>query len=132
MISEYSGRSAARNAIMRARKSENAAESDGFAGSAQNVFDVTTHTQLAAPTITSTRTTDSIKLDWGVVPNASSYKLYRNDVEVYSGSARTYNSTGLEQGTEYTFKLEAIGAQPSAKESVALPASTASGLWKPL
>ena len=88
------------------------AESDGFVGSEQNVFDVTTHEQLAAPTITTTRTTDSIKLDWGVVLNASSYKLYRNDVEVYSGSARTYNSTGLEQGTEYTFKLKAIGDKP--------------------
>ena len=90
------------------------AESDGFVGSEQNVFDVTTHEQLAAPTITSTRTTTSIRLSWEPITNASSYELYRNGelMNTYNGTDLTFDSTGLEQGTEYTFKLKAIGDKP--------------------
>jgi len=82
---------------------------------AENVLDTTyingtlTLNPLSAPTATSTITFEnvsasSITVNWTEVGDATSYDLYYgNDVLVTTTGATTYNDTGLDSNTTYTY-----------------------------
>lgn len=66
-------------------------------------------TQLDAPTgLISTNNLTSITISWDVVPNATSYKVYRNLVLLDTISQLSYEDTGLDSGTSYSYKIIAI------------------------
>jgi len=60
----------------------------------------------SSPTI-SNQTCDSLTLSWSTVTGTSSYKVFRNSVEIGTTSSTTYTDTGLTKNTTYTYAIQA-------------------------
>jgi fibronectin type 3 domain-containing protein len=109
---------------------------DAFQYLTSNVTD--TYTRPAAPAIASvtTLTTSTLRVAWGAVTSATSYKVYTsttsNGTYSYLGttSSLTYDHTGLSVGTAHYYKVSAVnaggeGAQSAAVGNYTLPAAPA-------
>lgn len=60
---------------------------------------------------------DNIDLKWNPVVKATSYTVYQDGYEIHKGSDLAFSVTGLNEGTEYTYAVEAnkgIAVSPSA------------------
>jgi len=56
----------------------------------------------------------SMKVSWLAVSSATSYSLYMDGIEIYSGGALSFEVTGLNQLTKYAFNIMATaGGNPS-------------------
>jgi fibronectin type 3 domain-containing protein len=72
----------------------------------------------------------SISLNWGSVPTATAYSLYRSDSEngeyarIYSGRALAYEDYGLTVGKTYYYKVKASHAGGESDFSAAASAKT--------
>lgn len=81
--------------------------------------------QLDTPTLTAgTPTQTSIPLTIGSVANATSYKIFRDGVEVYSGAAGLQTITGLTAGASYTFTAQAFADGYAPSDAAEVVAST--------
>ena len=71
---------------------------------------------------------NSITMAWNPVATATSYELFRDDGstngQVYSGSALSVNDSGLQNGTSYSYTVQATNAQGSSAVSPAVTAVT--------
>ena len=65
-----------------------------------------------------------IDLVWDSVIGAKGYKLYRADLLIYSGSNTSFNDTGLQTGSQYTYQVSSINASGESPESIPLVAYT--------
>jgi fibronectin type 3 domain-containing protein len=81
---------------------------------------------LAAPTNLSASviSTSEIDLIWNSVVNATSYRLYRNNTLIYSGSNNTFNDTSLSSGTLYSYTASAVNAGGESGMSNVITART--------
>jgi uncharacterized repeat protein (TIGR02543 family) len=78
-----------------------------------------TPTGLAVTTTTST----SISLSWNA-NGATSYQLFRNGVQVYTGIQTTYTDIGLASGTTYQYTVQATNSNGSSAQSSAVSGTT--------
>ncbi|HEX3076366.1 MAG TPA: discoidin domain-containing protein [Lachnospiraceae bacterium] len=62
----------------------------------------------------------SVVLSWDSSVNATGYKLYRGDTEIYSGAATSYTDTGLSENTTYAYKVMAYNASQQSDFSDAI------------
>jgi len=62
-------------------------------------------------------TTTSFTANWGTVSGATSYKLFIDDVEAYSGTNLNFSKTGLTAGTAYTYYVQAINISGTGSNS---------------
>ena len=69
------------------------------------------------------RTRTTISLAWDAVSGAEGYRLYRNGVQIYNGTAVSYIDTGLSAETTYAYAVEAFNSG-GASTSVTLEATT--------
>ena len=69
------------------------------------------------------RTRTTISLAWDAVSGAEGYRLYRNGVQIYNGTAVSYIDTGLSTETTYTYAVEAFNSG-GASTRVTLEATT--------
>lgn len=53
----------------------------------------------------------SIQVNWTSIYNAESYKLYRDGVLVFSGTARTFTDTGLTEDTLFHYTATSVNAR---------------------
>lgn len=96
-----------------------------------NVYGSTTPpdtTPPAAPiNLTATGQVGQILLDWGDVPDAAFYKVYRNGTQVASGIiASTWTDTGVTDGVTYSYEVTAVDAADNeSPRSAAATAETA-------
>lgn len=88
---------------------------------------LTTGSVLSAPSglQAGTPTSSTIPLSWNPVAGATGYKLYRDNSVIYSGSAASYNDTGLTAGTTYSYKVSATNSSGESAQSAAVSAVTA-------
>lgn len=56
------------------------------------------------------RTRTTISLAWDFVAGAAGYRLYRDGVQIYGGTAASYTDTGLSAETPYTYAVEAFNS----------------------
>lgn len=56
------------------------------------------------------RTRTTISLAWDSVAGAAGYRLYRDGVQIYGGTAASYTDTGLSAETPYTYAVEAFNS----------------------
>jgi fibronectin type 3 domain-containing protein len=68
-------------------------------------------------------TTASLAATWGASSGATGYVLRRSGVEVYSGSALSFDNTGLGAATSYSFEVCAVNAAGRG------PWSSAVAMW---
>ena len=69
------------------------------------------------------RTRTTIALAWDASSGASGYRLYRNGVQIYNGTAVSYIDTGLSAETPYAYAVEAFNIG-GASTRVTLEATT--------
>lgn len=82
-------------------------------------------TCLGVPTnVVGTPTTDSVSLTWGAVEGATSYNIYRNDMLVGTSNTNSYDDTGLEASTKYSYEVSAITNSAEGKKSAPVDIST--------
>ena len=77
----------------------------------------------AAPTL-GTVTTTNVTLSWPAIPGATSYRLYRNGVSVWTGTATTRSQGGQQAGNTYSFTLTVTTAGGTSPQSAATSATT--------
>lgn len=65
-------------------------------------------TDLATPVVTATAGNGSATLTWGAVANATKYQVSWNG-GAYTDATSPYEKSGLTNGTQYTWKVKAIG-----------------------
>ena len=63
------------------------------------------------------KSTSSIELTWEAVENASSYFVYRNDVEIANITGTTYVDEDLAYNTEYCYTVTSMGASSESDPS---------------
>lgn len=63
------------------------------------------------------KSTSSIELTWDAVNNASSYFVYRNDVEIANITGTTYVDENLAYDTEYCYTVTAMGSSSESDPS---------------
>ncbi len=76
---------------------------------------------------TTARTTTSIALAWGTVPNATTYRLRDNGVDVSGATALaspSFSHTGLTAGSTHTYTVSALVGGVRQSESPVLTATT--------
>lgn len=72
----------------------------------------------APKNLTATATsTSSIELTWDAAENASSYFVYRGDVEIANITGTTYVDENLEYNTEYCYTVTAMGVDKESDPS---------------
>ena len=83
-----------------------------------------TQITLATPAPTLTKTTNSITVNWSIIPNAEGYLVaYKTGTGGYTedpvpgGDTTSYTLPGLAQGVTYTFKVKATTTDPDYLDS---------------
>jgi len=71
-------------------------------------------------------TTTSFTANWATVSGATSYKLFIDDVEAYSGTNLNFSKTGLSSGTTHTYYVQAINISGTGSNSNTVDVSTIS------
>lgn len=71
-------------------------------------------------------TVNSLTISWNASDEATSYQLYRNGSQVYSGSNTTYIDTGLTSSTSYSYTIQARNSSGTSASSAAVSGTTAS------
>lgn len=56
------------------------------------------------------RTRTTISIAWDAVSGAEGYRLYRDGVQIYGGTAASYTDTGLSTKTPYIYAVEAFNS----------------------
>jgi len=69
-------------------------------------------------------TTTSFTANWETVTDATSYTLFIDGVSAYTGTALTYNKTGLTAGTSHTYYVLATNAGGNSANSNTINVST--------
>jgi len=70
--------------------------------------------------------TGSISLSWNASSGATSYELYRNGIQIYSGSGTTHPDTGLTAGNSYSYTVRATNGSGSSSQSGSVSATAPS------
>lgn len=68
--------------------------------------------------------TGTIDLAWGSSSGATSYKLYRNGLEIYNGVALSFSDTGRTAGVSYTYTVTASNGAGTSAPSSTSPVGT--------
>lgn len=86
-------------------------------------------TAPTAPTLSGTALSHSNTLNWTAPTGATGYTLKRGTTTIYTGSATTYNDTGLTNGTAYAYTVTAnnTGGTSDPSNTVTLTPSYAVG-----
>jgi len=71
-------------------------------------------------------TTTSFTANWATVSGATSYKLFIDDVEAYSGTNLNFSKTGLTAGTAHKYYVQAINISGTGSNSNTVDVSTVS------
>jgi len=71
-------------------------------------------------------TTTSFTANWATVSGATSYKLFIDDVEAYSGTNLNFSKTGLTAGTAHTYYVQASNISGTGSNSNTVDVSTVS------
>jgi hypothetical protein len=74
----------------------------------------------AAP-VRGVTTTTNVTLSWAAIPNATSYTLYRDGVQVWVGVGTSRTQGGQTAGSTYTFTVRANNVLGSSLQSASLP-----------
>ncbi|MBR7675580.1 glycoside hydrolase family 18 protein [Streptomyces daliensis] len=82
-----------------------------------------TPTGLTVGTVTSS----SVTLNWGAVPGATGYNVYRNGTRVHSSTSPSATVTGLSASTAYQFQVTATNAAGESPKSATVTATTSGG-----
>ena len=82
----------------------------------ENIEDVSAVEAPANLTATA-KSTSSIELTWDAAENASSYFVYRNDVEIANITGTTYVDENLAYNTEYCYTVTSMGASSESDPS---------------
>ena len=69
-------------------------------------------------------TSSSLSISWTASSGATSYQLFRNGSQVYSGSSPTYSDAGLTSGTTYSYTIMATNGGGSSALSSAVSGTT--------
>jgi hypothetical protein len=69
-------------------------------------------------------TTSSLFISWNASVGATSYQLFRNASQVFSGSGTSYTDTGLASGTTYQYAVRATNSFGSSALSSAVSGTT--------
>ena len=77
----------------------------------------------AAPTLGAVTTTN-VTLSWPAIPGATSYRLYRNGVSVWTGTGTTRRQGGQTAGNTYSFTLTVTTAAGTSPQSAATSVTT--------
>ncbi|RJX40201.1 hypothetical protein D3P09_12650 [Paenibacillus pinisoli] len=88
---------------------------------------VVVKTLLATPTLSGASDSDSITLNWAAITGASSYELELDGVVINVGDVTTYIHTGLNVGTQHSYKLRAISEDNNSLWTAALTRWTLPG-----
>jgi hypothetical protein len=92
--------------------------------------DTTAPTWSASSSVkTSNITINSITLGWDKASDnvgVTDYKIYKNNalITTVDGNTTSYNVTGLDQNTEYSFKVEAVDAAKNANAATIISGKT--------
>jgi len=92
------------------------AVNSGGTGSSSNNISVTLLPSAPVATDGTSITTSSFTANWGAVSGATSYKLFVNGTEVYSGASTSCNVTSLASGT-YTYYVKAVNSAGESANS---------------
>ncbi|MGI9862546.1 DNRLRE domain-containing protein [Moorella naiadis] len=66
---------------------------------------------MPGPLSFSSATQTSVTISWGTngnPPNEPTYQLYRNGILIYTGTGNSFNDTGLQPGTSYTYTVYTV------------------------
>jgi hypothetical protein len=88
--------------------------------------EITKYTLLTTPSYLrkNSISTSSIKVLWNLVPNATSYVLLIDGVEVNVGNTQIYNCVGLKSKTSHTFAVKGVNENTCSEFSSILTAYT--------
>ncbi len=70
------------------------------------------------------KTNLQIVMEWDASAGATSYKLYQDAAEIYSGANLTHTAISLTAGTEYSFTVSAINGDGESAQSAAVLVTT--------
>ncbi|QZY55327.1 S-layer homology domain-containing protein [Crassaminicella profunda] len=75
-----------------------------------NLSPVVIGEKVEVPTVTTTKTTNSVTLKWSASLDGATYEVYQGDKLLITTSEKTHTVTGLAANTSYTFKVRALDA----------------------
>jgi hypothetical protein len=82
-----------------------------------------------APTgfITTSVTSAQVSLSWNIVSSASSYKIYRNNIQIASLLGNSYTDTSVSASTAYSYQVTSINSIGESAKSPPLSITTPAG-----
>jgi len=89
-----------------------------------NTVSVLTLTNAPVATAATNVTVNSFTANWATVTGATTYKLYIDGVNVYTGATTNCNATILTAGTTYTYYIKAVNASGESLSSNTISVST--------
>ena len=100
---------------------------------ASNTVAITPPLPPSAPTLSGSAGNTTVNLTWNVPSGATSYKVYRNGQQVYSGTATSFTDVGLTNGLKYKYKVTAgnVSGDSSVSNELSLTPLTPGGDIQP-
>jgi len=100
---------------------------------ASNTVTLTPPLPPDAPSLSGSAGNTTVNLTWNVPSGATSYKVYRNGQQVYSGTSTSFTDVGLTNGLKYKYKVTAsnVSGDSSVSNELSLVPLTPGGDIQP-